>query len=68
MKYRIAKRNLPKVREYLKEINLELHKDFEIDFELTTIYDGVYILEFLNTQDEIAFFLKFNVIYETSTN
>ncbi len=68
MKYTIRKKNLPTVREYLKEVDLEFHKDFEMNFELTTLYDGVYVLEFFDTQDEIAFTLKFNGIYEKSNN
>ncbi len=59
MKYKIRKHNLPSIREYLIELDLEFHKEFDMNFCADTMYTGHYLLEFFHDQDALAFELKF---------
>jgi hypothetical protein len=69
MKYKIEKQNLKDVREYLIEMDLEFHRDFEMNFRALSVHSGIYVLEFFKEQDELAFLLKFDkLIYEKSHN
>lgn len=69
MKYKISKNKLPVIRNYLIEVDLEFHKEFEMNFEAEGLYSGKYVLEFYNQQDETAFLLAFdNTYYEKSNN
>jgi hypothetical protein len=67
--YRIQKNDLKPIREYLIEMDLDFHRDFEMNFRAITIFSGVYVLEFFRPEDETAFLLKFNKeLYEKNTD
>ena len=65
MKYKIGVVDLPVVRKYLIDLDLEMHKEFEMKFELTSMRSGYYLLDFFHDQDALAFELKFaKEVYE----
>jgi hypothetical protein len=67
--YKIQKNDLKPIREYLIEMDLDFHKDFEMNFRATNRFSGVYVLEFFRSEDETAFLLKFNKeLYEKNTD
>jgi len=69
MKYRIYKSNLPLIRNYLIDLDLEFHKEFDMNFSATSMYTGYYLLEFFHEQDAVAFELKFEKeVYEKDSN
>ncbi len=69
MKYRIRQYNLSSIRQYLIDLDLDFHKEFDMNFCADSMYTGYYLLEFFHEQDATAFELKFEKhIYEKDYN